>query len=75
MQPPLRLRLRVRERCLAKRRIVCQTCGDVCDAAAIRFRPRLGAVAAPAIDGSACNACGACIAACPENALEALAGG
>ena len=69
IQPPWQLRLRVKDRCLAKRRIICQTCADICDQQAIQFRPRINALATPEIKYQDCNGCGACISACPEDAL------
>jgi len=69
LQPPWELRLRVEDRCLAKRRIICQTCADICDQQAIQFRPRINTLAAPEINYQDCNGCGACISACPEDAL------
>jgi len=39
------------------------------DEHAIRFRPRIGDVAVPEIEQQDCNGCGACISACPEDAL------
>jgi ferredoxin-type protein NapF len=75
VQPPWRLELRLEDSCLAKRQVVCQTCGDACEAEAIRFRPQLGSVAVPRIDQDSCTGCGACIAACPQNALKAVAHG
>lgn len=68
-QPLWQLRLRVEDRCLAKRRIICQTCADSCDQQAIRFRPRINALATPEINYQNCNGCGACVSACPEDAL------
>lgn len=74
-QPPWQLELRVLDSCLARRQVVCQTCADVCEAGAIRFSPQIGSVATPRVDQDTCTGCGACIAACPENALEAIAHG
>lgn len=55
--------------CLALNRIECRVCGEQCDARAIRFRLAAGAVAAPIIDNTACNGCGACVAPCPADAV------
>jgi len=73
--PPWRAQLRVGGHCLAQRQIVCQTCADSCEVEAIDFRPTLGSVAVPEIDQDRCTGCGACIAACPEHALQAVAHG
>lgn len=75
VQPPWQLQLIVSDGCLAKRQVVCQTCGDACETQAISFTLRAGSVATPRIEQHDCTGCGACIAACPENALQALAHG
>jgi ferredoxin-type protein NapF len=75
VQPPWRLLLQLGDSCLARRQVVCLTCGDACAAEAIRFRPQAGSVAIPLIDQDVCTGCGACIAACPQDALKAVAHG
>jgi ferredoxin-type protein NapF len=55
--------------CLAVKRVVCRSCGDACEHGAIAFRPRIGAVALPAVSVDACNGCGACLGACPVAAM------
>lgn len=59
------------EACLAARGVECRACGDYCDTRAIRFTPRLGGPALPAIDDSRCTGCGACVAPCPSAAITA----
>lgn len=54
---------------MARGNVVCRTCGDACEAAAIRFRPRLGGAALPEVDGEKCTGCGACVAPCPAAAI------
>jgi ferredoxin-type protein NapF len=56
--------------CLAARGVVCQACGDLCAARALRFPPRLGGIAIPVLDVSACTGCGACVAPCPAQAIS-----
>lgn len=58
--------------CLAERQVVCRTCGELCEARAIHFPPRLGGVARPQLDASACTGCGACLADCPTRAIRVL---
>ena len=58
--------------CLALSQVECRVCGDACDAAAIRFRPKPGGVARPEVFDAACTGCGACIAPCPEGAIRRI---
>jgi ferredoxin-type protein NapF len=55
--------------CFAARGVVCQSCGDSCPEAAIRFRLRIGGPALPQLSNDRCTGCGACIAACPADAI------
>jgi len=75
VHPPMQFGLEVTESCLAKKQVVCQSCGDACEAQAIGFAPQLGTVPVPRIDGDSCTSCGACVAACPQDALRVVANG
>lgn len=66
---PWSLRARIGEACLARRDVECRICGEACGVAAIRFRPRVGGVALPQLDETACTGCGACLAPCPGQAI------
>ena len=66
---PWSYRARIEEACLAQRNVVCRSCGDACEARAIRFRPRLGGAALPEVDWAACSGCGACVRPCPTHAI------
>ena len=66
---PWRLTAVIGADCLAARGVVCQVCGDLCAARALRFPPRLGAASTPVLDGRACTGCGACVAPCPTRAI------
>lgn len=55
--------------CLAVNGVVCRTCGDHCDARAIRFRLAVGGRSHPLVDAARCNGCGACVGACPAGAV------
>ncbi len=56
--------------CLAQRNVVCRTCGEMCEVGAIRFSPRIGAAALPALQDSACTGCGECLPICPTHAIS-----
>lgn len=61
--------------CMAFDDVVCRSCGDVCDEAAIRFSPRLGGAALPEVLVARCTGCGACATACPAGAVTMAAAG
>jgi len=67
---PWSLVARIQDACLALNKVVCRSCGDVCEARAIGFRLALGGVALPQLDAAACNGCGACVAICPTAAIS-----
>lgn len=60
----------IQSHCLAMAGIHCQSCQDACDYEAIRFPPRLGSAPRPELDPEACVGCGACLRACPNNAIS-----
>jgi ferredoxin-type protein NapF len=66
---PWTLVARIGDGCLTRRAVVCRSCGESCEAGAIRFRLAPGAVACATLDPSLCNGCGACVAPCPVNAI------
>ncbi|MGE5384858.1 MAG: ferredoxin-type protein NapF [Betaproteobacteria bacterium] len=66
---PWNLTAVIDDACLARRAVVCRTCGEQCDAGAIRFSPVLGGVARPEIDIERCTGCSDCLAGCPTHAI------
>ena len=64
------LHLHVSARCLARQRVECRVCAEMCDAQALRFVPALGGIPALHLDPAACTGCGACVSPCPVGALE-----
>ena len=56
--------------CLVQQYVVCRTCGEQCEAEAIKFTPALGGVSLPSIDLDSCTGCGACAVPCPTQAIE-----
>ncbi len=55
--------------CLAWQGVVCLTCQEQCEQAAIVLRPRAGGVMRPEVDATACSGCGACVRPCPGRAI------
>ena len=69
---PWLLVAQVAEACLTHGNVVCRSCEDACEPRAIRFAPRLGGVARPAVNRAACSGCGACVAGCPTGAISMM---
>ena len=55
--------------CFAKHNVLCQSCADVCETRAIRFRPRLGQPPLPELILDNCTLCGDCVPICPASAI------
>lgn len=72
-QSPWAFGIRIESACLAAANVECRVCGEICDAGAIRFRPRIGGVPLPEVDNTACTGCGACLAPCPVAAIARVA--
>lgn len=68
--PPWDHKANIGDACLARQKVVCRTCGEHCEAGAIRFRLEKGGVALPRLDPSLCNGCGMCVASCPSRAIH-----
>lgn len=66
---PWRILPEIGSMCLAQKNVVCRSCGDACEARALRFVPRLGGAALPELNAAACTGCGACVGACPAQAV------
>ena len=58
------------EHCLAFQNVVCRSCADACEPAAIRFTPRIGGAAQPMLIAARCTGCGECVTVCPASALD-----
>ncbi|UCE88490.1 MAG: ferredoxin-type protein NapF [Pseudomonadota bacterium] len=55
--------------CLALRGVVCRSCAEQCETAAIVMRLVTGGLAVPAVRRDACTGCGACFRVCPVSAV------
>jgi ferredoxin-type protein NapF len=59
--------------CLARNRVVCRNCGELCGPRAIRFTVASGGISAPEVDSRLCTGCGDCVPACPVSAISLVA--
>ena len=69
-EQPWMLKAFISEKCLNNNGVVCRSCGDCCTERAIRFRPQLGGKLKLELDSEICTGCGACVAPCPQQAIE-----
>lgn len=69
-QAPWHFKAAIATTCFALRQVVCRSCGECCEAGAIRFKLQSGGVAEPQVNIDACTGCGACVRVCPANAVS-----
>jgi len=69
-QPVWSLVANIESECIAYQGVVCRTCGEHCEAAAIRFVPVVGRGQMPRIELERCTGCGACVSVCPVKAIR-----
>lgn len=55
--------------CLVTRSVLCQTCKDFCEFDAINLVAAVGRIPEPIINTDLCSGCGACVSACPTQAI------
>lgn len=60
----------IKDDCLAKNKVYCQSCKDACEPRAITFSYLNGSIPEPVIVQDLCTGCGACIQPCPTNSTE-----
>jgi len=60
----------VSDACLGYQGIYCRSCGESCEAGAIRFSLTGLRIPLPSVDAEACSGCGACVAGCPAQAVR-----
>lgn len=66
---PWDLKAELRPGCMQDHGISCQLCRDICPATAIKVDLSKRPFGRLKIDTSACTGCGACLGACPQEAL------
>ena len=69
-QPIWSLAATIEPTCIAFNGVVCRTCGEHCETAAIRFVHVVGRGAMPQVDFERCTGCGACVSVCPVKAVS-----
>jgi ferredoxin-type protein NapF len=69
---PWQLKVMLDEQCLAHKQVVCRSCGENCEAEAIRFELGARGVGIPQVDPDCCTGCGACLSVCPTQAITLI---
>jgi ferredoxin-type protein NapF len=70
--PAWQLEVSITEPCLSLKGIVCRSCADTCESAAIRFHLKTGGRSEPQVIDRLCTGCGECYAVCPSRAISIL---
>ena len=70
IEQPTLLQAEVSKDCLTHSNILCNACGDACEADAIVFQPVVHKMPQPLINTSACTGCGECYRYCPVDAIR-----
>ena len=68
--PAWNLKAGILENCLSLNKVMCRSCGDVCDERAIRFELKTGGIAIPHLNREECTGCGGCFTVCPGKAVK-----
>ena len=69
-KPPWNLFAHINSNCLINNNVICSTCVEQCDKEAISLPRIIDKNKTPMVMADACNGCGACLKACPVNAIE-----
>lgn len=67
---PWTLKAHISDGCLSLKNVVCIICKEQCETEAISFVPQVGSVSQPILDIEKCTGCGACVKACPGQAIK-----
>ncbi len=60
----------IKDNCLSKIGVVCQSCSEICDHGAIEFSLQMGGIPSIDLDVSNCSGCGDCVSICPKDAIQ-----
>lgn len=63
---------KINSTCLAFNQVACRSCQDNCAHGAIQFCLEVSKVPYPKIDLQLCTGCGACVASCPNFAIDVI---
>ncbi len=69
-QPAWESQLTIKDNCLAKKFVFCQSCRDACEYQAIKFIYSQCAIPEPQINQDLCSGCGACVSLCPSQSIQ-----
>ena len=69
-QPPWSHLVEFGDDCLARNGVICRSCGERCEEAAIHFQLLTRGRATPSLDGARCSGCGDCLNACPTGSIR-----
>ncbi len=69
-EQPWDIKAKIKDNCLSKIGVICQSCSEVCEHSAIKFSIEMGGVPSINMDTTNCNGCGDCVEICPKDAIQ-----
>ena len=70
LEKPWGNKVNIRDNCLSKIGVICQSCSEVCEHDVIEFKLEMGGVPSIGLNLKNCNGCGECVSICPKDAIK-----
>jgi len=69
-EKPWEIVAEIKDNCLSKIGVICQSCFEVCEHDVIEFSLQVGGIPSIGLETSNCTGCGDCVSVCPKDAIQ-----